>query len=212
VPDEWIDRVFEACAAAPWHNYLFLTKYPDRYAALANVGKLPKRRECPNFWYGTTVTKGGNRAFTLGVTFNTFLSIEPISGPLNAGLGSFGGAGWIIVGAETGNRKGKITPERAWIENIIEAAGITSAPVLMKDSEELRAVWGDDLIQEWPEALRREPDIPIPHCLVCEDAHGVQQGKRGTAFTCTHGGRDQHILGRYTRTSPPWCPKRKRTE
>ena len=41
---------------------------------------------------------------------------------------------WIIVGAETGNRKGKIAPERAWIENIIEAAAITHAAVFMKDS------------------------------------------------------------------------------
>lgn len=28
VPESWIERVFEACEAAPWHNYLFLTKKP----------------------------------------------------------------------------------------------------------------------------------------------------------------------------------------
>ena len=121
VPDEWIARVFEACKAAPWHNYMFLTKYPERYAALANAGELPDVHECPNFWYGTTVTKAGDRAFTSAVTYHTFLSIEPISGPMDAGLGSFGGAEWVIVGAETGNRKGKITPERDWIRNIMKA-------------------------------------------------------------------------------------------
>lgn len=207
IPDEWIEFVFEACKAAPWHNYLFLTKCPERYAALAKAGKLPPRRECPNFWYGTTVTKAGDKAFTPGMLWNTFLSIEPISGPLDAGLGSFGGAGWIIVGAETGTRKGKITPERAWIENVIEAAAITHIPVLMKDSEELRAVWGDDLIQEFPDGLEPMPvDNSVPHCKACEDARIVQQGRRRTVVTC--GITGQRVPGRYSRYSPAWCPKR----
>ena len=209
VPDEWIARVFEACKAAPWHNYMFLTKYPERYAALANAGKLPRITDCPNFWYGTTVTKAGDMAFTPSVTFNTFLSIEPISGSLDAGLGSFGGARWIIVGAETGNRKGKIAPERAWIENIIEAAAITHASVLLKDSNELRAVWGDDLIQDFPPELRPMPeDNSIPHCKECEEAVREGQGKRGEKITCRATGK--HARGRYTRSSPPWCPKRRK--
>lgn len=207
IPDEWIEGVFKACKAAPWHHYMFLTKYPERYAALANAEKLPRRRECPNFWYGTTVTKAGDRAFTPAVTFNTFLSIEPISGSLDAGLGSFGGAKWIIVGAETGNRKDKITPELAWIENIVEAAAITHAPVLLKDSAELRAVWGDDLIQDFPDDLRPMPeDNSIPHCKGCDQAEVELQGKRGEKITCKATG--QHAPGRYTRSSPPWCPKR----
>ena len=212
VPDEWIERVFEACKAAPWHNYMFLTKYPQRYAALANAGKLPTRRVQPNFWYGTTVTRAGEAAFMHAVTYNTFLSIEPISGPLDAGLGSFGGSRWIIVGAETGNRKGKIAPERAWIENIIEAAWLTHAAVLLKDSKELRAVWGDDLVQQFPPELQRPEDEPIPHCRECRDAIKAGQGKRGTSYACAAQfaitGDVAHVPGRYTRTSPPWCPRR----
>ena len=34
VPDEWIEEVFKACEAAPWHRYLFLTKNPVRYNRL----------------------------------------------------------------------------------------------------------------------------------------------------------------------------------
>lgn len=134
VPDSWIEEVFEACKKAPQHRYMFLTKNPSRYAKLANAGKLPKRRECPNFWYGTTVTRAVDTAFTPGVTYNTFLSIEPLLGPLDAGIGSFGGATLIILGAETGNRKGKVTPQREWIDNICKAADLTHAAVLMKDS------------------------------------------------------------------------------
>ena len=65
---------------------------------------------------------------------NTFLSIEPLHENLDAGLGSFGGDRLIIIGAETGNRAGKIIPEKAWVDNICEAADITHAAVFMKDS------------------------------------------------------------------------------
>lgn len=30
VPIRWIVDVLDACLAAPWHNYMFLTKYPER--------------------------------------------------------------------------------------------------------------------------------------------------------------------------------------
>lgn len=151
VPDEWIRRVFDACEAAPWHNYLFLTKNPQRLCDMANAGWLPKHE---NWWYGTSVTKKGDRFFGGRIGDNIFISIEPLMGSLDADVGSFGGAKWIIVGAETGNRRGKVAPQREWIENIIEAAGITHAAVLLKDSKEMRAVWGDDLIQQFPATLQ----------------------------------------------------------
>lgn len=147
VPDSWIEEVFEACKKAPQHRYMFLTKNPERYAQLAQAGKLPRRRECPSFWFGTSVTKAGDKAFTPGVVYNTFLSIEPLLEPLNAGIGSFGGVQLIIVGAETGNRKGKVIPKAEWIDNITGAASLTRAAVYMKDS--LLPIMGE-------ERMRRE--------------------------------------------------------
>ena len=124
VPDDWIQAVFDACEAAPRHLYMFLTKYPERYSNLYKAGKLPKKE---NWWYGSTITTGGSRRFPGTINMNTFLSIEPLHEYLDAGLGSFGGDRWIIVGAETGNRKGKIIPEKAWVDNIVQAARITHA-------------------------------------------------------------------------------------
>ena len=46
VPDEWIKAVFDACRAAPWWRFLFLTKFPQRMAEF----DLPE-----NGWFGTTV-------------------------------------------------------------------------------------------------------------------------------------------------------------
>ena len=147
VPDSWIEEVFAACKKAPQHRYMFLTKNPERYAQLAQAGKLPRRREYPSFWFGTSITKAGDKAFTPGVVYNTFLSIEPLLEPLNAGIGSFRGAQLVIVGAETGNRKGKVIPKAEWIDNITGAASLTRAAVFMKDS--LLPIMGE-------ERMRRE--------------------------------------------------------
>lgn len=51
VPDEWIQAVFEACAEAPRHRYLFLTKNPGRYCDLERKGLLPVG---DNYWFGAT--------------------------------------------------------------------------------------------------------------------------------------------------------------
>lgn len=99
--------------------------------------------------------------------------------------------------------------ERDWIRNIMKAATITDIPVLLKDSAELRAVWGDDLIQDFPPELQPMPeDNSIPHCKECDQAEVEAQGKRGEKITCR--ATRQHARGRYTRSSPPWCPKRRK--
>lgn len=144
VPEDWILAVFKACLRAPQHRYLFLTKNPKRYSELYNNGlKGLFRRE--NFWFGTTITRQDDRYFAADKV-NTFISIEPLLEDLNAK--SFPGMNWIIAGAETGNRKNKVIPEKAWIDNIREAAALTGAKVFMKES--LREIMGNDFVQEFP--------------------------------------------------------------
>ncbi len=131
VPDSWIEEVFAACDKAAQHRYIFLTKNPKRLCDLANSGKLPKR---DNFWYGSTMDSMKAKRYPGRISDNTFVSIEPITERMDVGLGSFGGDKWVIIGAETGNRKGKIVPEKEWIDTICAAADITHAAVFMKDS------------------------------------------------------------------------------
>lgn len=68
-----------------------------------------------------------------------FVSIEPIHERINH---DFRGLDWIIIGAETGHRQGKIVPEKEWISEIIERARARGLPVYIKDnvrwSEEIR--------------------------------------------------------------------------
>lgn len=152
VPDTWIEEVFAACDRAPQHRYIFLTKNPDRYAQLANVGKLPKWKD--NWWFGSTYTNMKSKFFSGGIYWNTFISIEPLLEYMDVGLGSFSSVNWIIIGAETGKRKGKVVPEKAWIDRICYAADITHAAVFMKDS--LIPIVGKKMRREFPWEIGRE--------------------------------------------------------
>lgn len=149
VPDDWIKQVFEACEAAPQHRYLFLTKNSARYIELAEKDILPDGAD--NMWFGSTATTPEMEFFFSG-GHNTFLSIEPILKPfhdsLDAGVQACEKTDWIIVGAETGNRKDKVIPKADWIMEIVQSAEKTNTPVFMKES--LRGIMGDCFRQEFP--------------------------------------------------------------
>lgn len=136
VPNEWIEEVFAACLKAPQHTYFFLTKNPGRYMDLKEKGILP---DLPNFWYGTTVTKKADTFVWFDRFANWFLSIEPIQGPLGPYLAPKR-PGWVIIGAETGNRKEKVVPEKAWIDAL--SGEFRDIPVYMKPS--LLSVMGEE--------------------------------------------------------------------
>lgn len=141
VPDEWISDVFDACKKAPQHKYLFLTKNPSRLVRMF-PDKLPS-----NHWYGQTVTDGD--VFGMPMP-NSFISFEPLLA--EAHFSPFVKFGWAIVGAETGNRKGKVVPKREWVDNIASFCRERNIPVFMKDS--LKDLMGDGFTQEWPEGLK----------------------------------------------------------
>lgn len=158
VPDEWIETVFDACERAPQHRYLFLTKNPAKYSEIrtnASRSISISRTLRDQIWLGATATTQGqyNKASSAledaDQTVNTFLSIEPISEPISeSGYGIDCFANWVIVGAETGNRKDKVIPEKKWIDDIVQECRAVSVPIFMKES--LRELMGDDFIQEFP--------------------------------------------------------------
>ncbi len=152
VPDEWIREVFKACEDAPQHRYLFLTKNPQRYNDLMAARKLPEHR---NFWYGGTRTGIDTaREHEAAMTANTFLSIEPLLAPMEpAVLNAIEMWRWVIVGAETGNRKNKIVPEKKWVDDIAATCREAGVPLFMKES--LRHIMGDDFMQKFPWEARQ---------------------------------------------------------
>lgn len=152
VPDEWIKQVFEACDAAPQHRFLFLTKNPSRYKDLMSL--LPVHRRPPNvaeMWFGQSYTGVGEyQLMPLPMVYKTFVSIEPLLHSLSEKDMRIIPTtnDWIIIGAETGNRKGKVTPDKSWVDGIVYHAKERGVPVFMKES--LRDLMGDDFRQEFP--------------------------------------------------------------
>lgn len=136
VPDEWITEVFKACV--PPHRYLFLTKNPQRYWDLYEAGLMPEDRK--NMWFGTTVTTAESPFFYIegtadvGKDHNGFLSIEPMLSDFEVKDLTFTGIKWVIIGAETGNRKGKVVPKKEWVDHLLESCDWSGIKVFMKES------------------------------------------------------------------------------
>lgn len=149
VPDEWIDEVIKACIKAPQHRYLFLTKNPARYEALYEKGILPAEgvNGLSEVWLGSSAPTPKTQFF-YNRCARTFVSIEPILQPFHYTGNGACYVDWVIVGAETGNRKGKVIPKKEWIMEIADHCRNAGTPLFMKES--LREIMGDDFRQEFP--------------------------------------------------------------
>ena len=111
-----------------------------------------------NMWYGTSITRVSDTDLfnSLPAFCNTFVSIEPILEDLQVDKCNimFRQVDWFIIGADTGRRKGRIVPERKWIEDIVHECRKNNKPIFMKSS--LTEIWEEPLIQEFPKMLIRE--------------------------------------------------------
>jgi protein gp37 len=152
LPDEWIEEVFKACEKAPQHNYLFLTKNLKSYKDIEYTD---------NIWLGNTITKQNDFIKEYGRPLNAkrFYSIEPILEPIRLPLNNIPkkNVQWLILGAETGNRKNKVVPKKEWIDSIVGQCRELDIPVFMKDS--LVSIVGEEnMLREFPEGLRRKDE------------------------------------------------------
>lgn len=125
VDDEIIQRVIGVAMFNPRHTFIFLTKNPGRYEQF----DFPQ-----NCWLGYSSTGDINFQFSLTQMHKntTFVSIEPlIENPRN--LQNLVDLDWIIIGAETGNRKDKIKTDPEWVFKIMRAK-TERQTVFIKDS------------------------------------------------------------------------------
>jgi protein gp37 len=139
---EWIENVVERIKEYPQHTFIFLTKIPKVYHFYENlVGGFP-----PNCMIGVTINtqkdiENLNKAANES-PYN-FISLEPIQEYIDYELFLYP-PDWLIIGAETGNRKNKIIPEKSWIEEFRHI----DIPVFMKDN--LKDIVDGNLRQEFP--------------------------------------------------------------
>lgn len=133
------------------HTFQFLTKNPLIYDQF----NFPD-----NCWLGWTITKDSDflkYCNSCGPEFGLsgknddnifFASIEPIHGPISENI--IAHFDWVILGLETGNRKGKVVPKFNWIDDIYCACGAKNIPIYMKDN--LKMIFPDLVLkQEFPE-------------------------------------------------------------
>ncbi len=143
---EWLAAVLGKILLNPQHTFIFLSKDYQVYYRW----EFP-----PNCWLGLTVTNQSdvyNLLSNLPGTLHSFLSIEPVLGPIDVESLLNRGLAWIIVGAETGNRRERVVPELAWLQGIYDFAREHGIPLFFKDS--LRSLWPGELPREFPEAPR----------------------------------------------------------
>jgi len=145
----WIERVIEKIKQYPQHTFQFLTKFPQVY----NDWVFPS-----NCWLGVTIIKNpktgepGRWDYYEYKQHNKdnlkFVCFEPLLMDMQLiYFLNLEGINWVIIGAETGNRKGEITPKKEWIENIIDYCRKDKIPIYLKDS--LKDIYPEE-IKEFP--------------------------------------------------------------
>lgn len=150
VSDEWIKHVFEACGAAPQHTYYFLTKNPDRYTHFIGTSLWDYAIK-KNMWFGATIVEAADGLTALTAPgFNTFVSAEPLNGPMQLDLyyelhPELPCPKWIIVGGQTNPTK---LPKKEWVLDIKKQCEKLGVPLFMKNN---LAGLGIELVQQFPE-------------------------------------------------------------
>lgn len=145
---EWREQVFAKMAHNPQHQYLFLTKRPEKIRFSTSLD---------NVWFGVTVTsrKEVHRITALrehihgGHYHVTFEPMFDDIGPVD-----LSDIEWIVIGTETGHRKGKSVSRPEWVQSLTGQAHALGIPVFMK--EDLLPIMGEaQMVQEFPPAFRQ---------------------------------------------------------
>lgn len=139
---EWLNAVLKAINDNPQHRYIALTKRFDRLVDLLNCASCGT---VTNLYVGTSITTQRQAKYTIFDLWGghlDFFSIEPILEPIELPIIPK----TLIIGAETGNRKGKVIPQKEWIDSLVKQADEHNCIVFMKES--LRKIMGDDFRQD----------------------------------------------------------------
>ncbi len=145
---EWMERVLGKIRKYPQHQFIFLTKSPHIYE---------------NFEFSNNILKGvTNDKNNISTNdYVDFKSYEPLQEDIIDRIGKiiYGPLPkWVIIGAETGNRKWKIIPKKEWIDKIVDYCKNNNIPLFMKNS--LFDIMDGKLIQEYPEKLDKSKPTP----------------------------------------------------
>lgn len=140
--NRWMTNVLDKIELYPQHTFIFLTKFPEIYSMFM----FPD-----NCWLGITITNSKDAYSEFRIAPENkdhifFVCIEPMLDYIPIDCIDY--ADWVIIGAETGNRKGKIIPKNYWVEAIVSYCRDNCIPLYLKDS--LKKIYPVE-IKEFPE-------------------------------------------------------------
>ena len=150
VPQEWIDQVVASTVANPQWEYLYLTKFPQRYDRL----QLPA-----SGWIGASVDEQHRAEPTLAAMRKVsgvkvkWLSLEPLLEPIR--FSSLEGIDWIVIGAQSENvgQNPAFAPPFEWVADLVATARRDGCKVWLKTNllGQVSGQWpGMQMIQEVP--------------------------------------------------------------
>lgn len=137
--NDTIKTVFNTIIENPKNEYYFLTKNNDFEKVIFRLGLSHFMFE--NIFIGLTITTQEElEVYINSINDYRLINIEPILEPIDLyciskkSIFKIRGIKKIILGAETGNRKDKVIPQKEWIENIIRFCNEYNIKLFLKDN------------------------------------------------------------------------------
>jgi len=142
--NRWMTDVLDKTELYPQHTFIFLTKFPEIYSMFM----FPD-----NCWLGVTITNNKDAYSEFRIAPENkdrifFICIEPMLDYIPIDCIDY--ADWVIIGAETGNREGKVIPKNYWVEAIVSYCRDNCIPLYLKDS--LKEIYPVE-IKEFPKKV-----------------------------------------------------------
>jgi protein gp37 len=125
IPSKWIESFILKAVQHPEYIFIFLTKNPKRYSDF----DFPK-----NAWIGYSTTGSLYHEWDNRHKENIkFVSIEPMMGEI-VNTAYLHDTQWVIIGAETGNRKDKVKLDNQWLYDALFILDDNKIPVFIKNN------------------------------------------------------------------------------
>lgn len=156
VPDQIIAEILDAARKTPAHNYLFLTRFPERYAALPYA--------LPNFLFGAYIDSQQQLRDMMGVSMPRlrYLSIDPLKERID--LQEYLNhpsckLEWIVLETRTTFTHKDAGPQKRWMLDLIRVCAKHGIPLFMEDR--LKMITEGILVQQLHPMLQQIHDAQI---------------------------------------------------
>lgn len=132
IPDEWISTVMRMMRQARWHQFLVLTKRPERMQEV-----LWTEKPAFNIWLGVTVETRA-QLYRLDILdrmtgWRKWVSVEPMLGEFGVGILGAEPLGFVVGGCESGPKRRPT--EKKWLRLLRDSCKDFGYPFMLKQME-----------------------------------------------------------------------------